>query len=787
MDEAQLVHFHQNFELIYVLKGNMELTVEKETFKLKQEDVIMINTNKKHSYVASVDILTANFQVSYQILNEFLKTSLITFWCNSTFDMDASYDQLRNILKEILSHYLHMEGEQDFYQYSLHYKLMSILTSKFLINSSDERFAYQHNKYDERINEITNYIGNNYSQTIRLGDMADKLYLSVAYLSKFFKKEFGMNFIDYLNSIRLYHAVEDLIYTEGPITKIALDSGFSDVKIFNRLFKEVYKTSPTQFRKTNKTLKGISSDGNNKNNVNENIKAMLSEYFENNPIPEGKSQRKPDLFIVADTKHSVPLIRNWNRMINIGHASDLLRSDMQEHVLILKHQLGFKYIRFWGIFDYGMYIDIYDKKRKYNFDKIDKVLDFLTRNDIKPFIELGQKPVILHRKLGDELVFKEVERAFETLEEWENVITAFIYHIINRYGRGEVQSWYCELWRNNKIDNKIEYGDLYKVINGIIKQYVPELKVGGAGLTQEYGEKSEDELLKAWMNKDIQPDFISIYSYPYVRGSENGYSYAKRSSDPNILINRINGMKKLIEGTKIKFKEFMVTEWNATLSNRNYTNDSCFKAAYIMKNIIDSIHEVDLLGYWVGSDIFSEYYDSNVLLNGSVGILSKDGIPKPAFYGMDFMNRLGNKLIDKGENFIITEAAKDEYQIACHNYKHFNYYYYLKSEDSNDIAEDYKIFEDNEAICLKFQLRNMKNGKYNAKTYSVNRESGSVLDEWVKMNLTENITSSEIEYLKGICRPRVSIRQYQVDNELLNFEVHLSPHEINLIYITYLY
>ena len=37
-------------------------------------------------------------------------------------------------------------------------------------------------------------------------------------------------------------------------------------------------------------------------------------------------------------------------MINIGAASDLLQSDMQEHVLILKNELKFEYVRFWSIF-----------------------------------------------------------------------------------------------------------------------------------------------------------------------------------------------------------------------------------------------------------------------------------------------------------------------------------------------------------------------------------------------------------------------------------------------------
>ena len=68
-------------------------------------------------------------------------------------------------------------------------------------------------KFDERIRQINNYIRANYSQPISLKELADQLYLSNGYLSRFFKRNYGMSFAEYLTNVRLFHAVDDLLYT----------------------------------------------------------------------------------------------------------------------------------------------------------------------------------------------------------------------------------------------------------------------------------------------------------------------------------------------------------------------------------------------------------------------------------------------------------------------------------------------------------------------------------------------------------------------------------------------
>ena len=67
---------------------------------------------------------------------------------------------------------------------------------------------------------------------------------------RLFSKTFHRNFNQYLNDARLNYACQRLENTSDSITKICLDSGFESQRTFNRVFKERYKISPSDYRST---------------------------------------------------------------------------------------------------------------------------------------------------------------------------------------------------------------------------------------------------------------------------------------------------------------------------------------------------------------------------------------------------------------------------------------------------------------------------------------------------------------------------------------------------------
>lgn len=775
-------HFHKDIELIYIMEGTVELEIENEMFNLNIADIVVINSNKKHSFKSNNNSIIVYFHFSYEYLSSFLNKNFILFWCNSTVKNELQYEELRQTIKELLNEYLTNKREKDLLQYSLIFKILSILCNDFLVHNKDESVLDNSNKYEDRIIEINNYIRENYNKSINLTDLAEQLYLSTTYLSKFFKKHLGMNFIEYINKIRIQYAIDDLLYSDKSMLEIALDNGFSSSTVFNKAFKNIYGVSPSSYRKKIKE---------NTINTKENGKLLNDEivekYFNNNEEKKENNREEACKYIKVDSNNKLFINNHWSKMINIGKASELLKSDIQEHILILKNKLKFKYIRFWSIFDDDMYIDINNDNENYNFDLVDRVLDFLLSNNIKPFIEFANKGKRIHKNIENELIINSKKKSFSSLDKWGNILERFIIHAINRYGKEEVETWYCELMQIEDISgiseycNRRDYMDVFEIAYKKLKKHLPNLKVGGSGANIEYSKKNFEKILNQWSNSLIKPDFLTVYFYPYNNDSES----VKRSTDKNFVINKINEIKKALKET-LDIDEIIISEWNLTLSNRNFINDSCYKGAYIVKNLIDSVNEVNILGYWIASDLFSELYDTTSILIGGAGLLTRDGIRKPAFYGINFMNYLGNNLIEKGENYIIT-SNNQGYIIVCHNYKHPNYYYYLKDEDSITPSELDKIFDDNNNLKLHFEIDNSKNGEYLINKYSLNSNNGSVLDEWSKLEYKNILNKNEVEYLNDVSKPRLTSKKYFATDSAINIEVSLLPHEISCIEIKYQY
>lgn len=71
------------------------------------------------------------------------------------------------------------------------------------------------------------------------------------HVTRAFKKHYGITPTEYINSLRLIDAANQLISSDSPIIQIALDCGFNNLSHFNRLFKNYFHLSPKDFRNRN--------------------------------------------------------------------------------------------------------------------------------------------------------------------------------------------------------------------------------------------------------------------------------------------------------------------------------------------------------------------------------------------------------------------------------------------------------------------------------------------------------------------------------------------------------
>ena len=111
-------------------------------------------------------------------------------------------------------------------------------------------------KISNMMTEITDYINQNYAQTISLDDVANKFFVSTCYLSTIFKQETSMNFKEYVRMLKINKAKELLSDTNESIQEIAHKLGYSSSAYFSTAFRTETGYVPSEYRiKTKKTSK----------------------------------------------------------------------------------------------------------------------------------------------------------------------------------------------------------------------------------------------------------------------------------------------------------------------------------------------------------------------------------------------------------------------------------------------------------------------------------------------------------------------------------------------------
>ena len=87
------------------------------------------------------------------------------------------------------------------------------------------------------------------SQEISLAILSEEFKLNPQYISQLFKSEIGVVFLTYLTNIRLENAKKLLVSTSFSVAEVAEQCGYSDYRVFTKVFKRTEGITPSQFRK----------------------------------------------------------------------------------------------------------------------------------------------------------------------------------------------------------------------------------------------------------------------------------------------------------------------------------------------------------------------------------------------------------------------------------------------------------------------------------------------------------------------------------------------------------
>jgi xylan 1,4-beta-xylosidase len=260
-------------------------------------------------------------------------------------------------------------------------------------------------------------------------------------------------------------------------------------------------------------------------------------------------------------------------------------------------------------------------------------------------------------------------------------------------------------------------------------------------------------------------------------------AYDRLNTDENSFKKNIATIKKLFADLKIDDLPIYLTEWNLTVSHRNLLNDTCFKSCYLTKNLLENYDELNSFGYWVLTDAIEETQPSENQFHGGLGLYTTNGIKKPHYYIFEFINQLGNKLIEKGNGYFITKSHK-KIVIILYNYEHFNHLFATGQKFDMTYTKRYTPFSQLGKMTVKLELTDIPAKSCLINEQVLNQKYGSAFDEWVRMGAPK-LNNDSIAYLKRLCMPKLIIHAENFENGKLTIHTDLDPLEVRLIEIAY--
>lgn len=787
-NDTKLPEICHDYEILYVFNGIVEVNMDGVKRTIDSDSVLTINPGTKRSFSADDHALAVIFHISRNRIWRLAIGRTIQLHIDSQANPSVSYSKIKSLAKRTVSYHLSSGITDKLAKYSCCYDLLKEVIENFS-NWGELSNTEAMTDSDSRKLAIIEYMHSNYQKQLSLSDYADHFNLTPPYLSRFIKASVGVGFHDLLNETRLQYAIDDMLRTNSPISKIAFDNGFPNFASFNKIFRKIYGLTPSEYRKANSVAPEKDYAP-----INQKYSKKLRSYL-SNTVDQTTVQN--DLHVKVDVSTASPYHKYWNRVYSLGPAVNLLNSDVQAHILRHKKDLNYKYLHISGIFSKDLRIDP-NSVQGFNFSMLDRVFDFMVENDIIPFVDIGFQPWGMIGQLSTEIVYENTEISNYSVYQYEKLIRGFLNQCIQRYGEDEISKWYFDLFWNtdqlfiNEKNPQYSYLSFFRMAYQCVKSLIPDAKIGGCG-SYAYSLSDFTQMVSACAAEDLKPDYFTAKIHPYVltnfKPDTTGKSsmtqsgkHFELSDDPVYVSKKIEQLQNTLTQFGYSPDLLSVVGWNMSLSCRNYLNDSCYRGAYIIKTLISCLGKVNIMSHEGITDLLYEHYSPTLQLFGSYGLLSKSGIRKPAYYAFDFMNRLGNNLISSGPNYIITKGSHSRICIVCHNCGSLPADYYGKYRDDADY-KSVSLLTKQDPLSLNFQLSGLQNNKYLVKMFSVDEDHGSVLNEWIKLGYNEVVGRDEIDYLSSICVPRQWSEIKNIQKDILSLSCQLSSNEIRLIQV----
>ncbi|HEU5081341.1 MAG TPA: hypothetical protein VFT72_19170 [Opitutaceae bacterium] len=383
----------------------------------------------------------------------------------------------------------------------------------------------------------------------------------------------------------------------------------------------------------------------------------------------------------------------WESVLNVDQFRWLVRRDMQEQLELARRELGARHVRAVGMFDDEMrvycsspaaFMGYAPQGPRTNWQIVDYAMDSLLERGLQPMFTTSFVPSALAGGASTVFSTKAHTSPPKDWRAWEALVREGVSHAIERYSAEVVRGWYFEVWNEPNLagwfwgGTREDFFRLWQVTHAAIKSVDSVLRVGGPSCAR--GEWME-QLLEFGDAQDCRPDYVIGHIYNNDSPAEKalapfeGAQIARNSTSPDHAIQVMRRQRARLAALGFT-GELHWNEWGRSFHGVDPHRETPDEAAFIVRLLAEVSQEADAFAYWCLSDIYDQVGYGREAFHGGYGLLSLQGLRKPAYHAFQLLSRLGEERvavagdgIDSFVNAIATPGRDGKYRVLIYAYE----------------------------------------------------------------------------------------------------------------------
>ena len=235
-------HNHKETEIVYIKSGHCIMGVSEKYVPLREGDCIVLPKGVPHWFLVDKKDSCQIAQLEFYIeIPDEMNTGM-ELYRQVQYYKFSECEPVKDLIESICK--LHRSDKLGKYK-ELQMDLMFVQLFIEFAAKLEEQDSYEQNG---KIEEIVNYVNENYENDICIEDVAKQFGVSSRYIRKCFKKETGINCSQYITSLRIEKAKELLWSSNKTVTEVALMTGFNSSQYFCRVFQHQTGKMPLEYR-----------------------------------------------------------------------------------------------------------------------------------------------------------------------------------------------------------------------------------------------------------------------------------------------------------------------------------------------------------------------------------------------------------------------------------------------------------------------------------------------------------------------------------------------------------